>query len=872
MSKFFVQRSCCLQQILKIKRGRFVLSFSLSSSSLSSKRYFFSFLTKTNSNNDNDVPKYSKDFGNTDNFDESKYRRPITISIWNEFRHERQRIRNFLSSSVPNTNKWEQQCLNKNDYRKICSEIQHEVNNIWNSDSTSDPPSLPSLSLAEYGPSGNWVYRFEVIKTGRDGDGDVNDRRVYQRYPSESVTFSSSSLLSPQLVLELEPYEEIVSMSITPDETCVAYIIRNDKRSSTQVFIRNIASGKELILSSTELYSSFSLECGPSLSLSDYYQSLYVVLANEQGRPDRVVACTFPSLLLTTENHKPAATTTTTLIYKNDDPQVFVDIQRTKGCQYVIINALSKSSNEIFLCSDPRHTKERSPLVLVKPRQTGILYHVDVGIHQDLVMLTSDENSNDGNFILKETSIDSLPLSGYNADVKDDEKNNGADKMEGDSFFIEDMDLFQRYIVLYERSKKNGDQRLRVRNRRRIDSDDTIIDLVSLSTQIISTAEIDTRNTSIPLWSKLTPVGNMFFNANCFRFQLESPANPGVVYEYNFDEKIISSLSPIQEGGSGSDSADCNEMLVKKRIIVESADGTGVPLSIFYNKNKTKLPVPLSPSFSVDDSIRTKSKKQTIVLSGYGSYGEPIDLGHNPGWQHLLDRGVVLAFAHTRGGGDLGKSFYASGRKENKIRSIEDFEACAKFLKYEYATFGSCVDRHSTSSSSSSSVLVAKAFSAGGILVGAVVNRCPDLFDKVVLTNAFLDVFSTMKSPHLFLTEHEYDEFGNPTVDPNIDAIIRSYCPIRNLKPNLQSSTKFLVIGTLDDPNVPYWNSTIYFKKLTTMRRNDIDGKVNQDKDNGNRTEIYQRAFLELQKEGGHNFSSEHVIEVLALENSFILQ
>ena len=152
--------------------------------------------------------------------------------------------------------------------------------------------------------------------------------------------------------------------------------------------------------------------------------------------------------------------------------------------------------------------------------------------------------------------------------------------------------------------------------------------------------------------------------------------------------------------------------------------------------------------------------------------------------------------------------------------------------------------------------LIAKAFSAGGVLVGAAVNRIPGLFDKVVLTNAFVDVFNTMTNRSLFLTEHEYDEFGDPTeenTNPATATSVRSYCPMYNLKPELHTSTSFFLIGTIDDPNVPYWNATLYFKKLSLCN----DGK---------------HVFLEMQREGGHNFTNQNRIEVLALENSFILR
>jgi len=153
-------------------------------------------------------------------------------------------------------------------------------------------------------------------------------------------------------------------------------------------------------------------------------------------------------------------------------------------------------------------------------------------------------------------------------------------------------------------------------------------------------------------------------------------------------------------------------------------------------------------------------------------------------------------------------------------------------------------------------------------LVGAAVNRNPGLFDKVLLTNAFVDVASTMDTPNLFLTEHEYDEFGNPQTDPIAKEMIQSYCPVYNLQPLVQSketSTKFLLIGTLDDQNVPYWNASLYFRKLLKGFDTLNNSGIGQEHEN-------DRIFLELQSSGGHHFSGPNRIDVLALENAFILK
>ena len=229
-----------------------------------------------------------------------------------------------------------------------------------------------------------------------------------------------------------------------------------------------------------------------------------------------------------------------------------------------------------------------------------------------------------------------------------------------------------------------------------------------------------------------------------------------------------------------------------------------------------------------------------VILVGYGAYGEPMDLSYNPMWPSLLKRGYVLAFAHTRGGSDLGRKWYLAGCRENKTKGIDDFEACAMYLKSRY----------------SSGNLSAFAFSAGGVLVGAVMNRKPSLFDNVVLTNSFLDVYNTLKNPDLYLTSHEWDEYGNPLQDTNAADEIRSYCPTTNVKA-MENCPRTLVIGTMDDENVPFWNAVIFAKKL----RDYVEGPGSKD-----------NVCLYIEDKGGHHFASNRRLPIAAMSMTFIIQ
>ncbi|KAL3937613.1 MAG: hypothetical protein SGBAC_007322 [Bacillariaceae sp.] len=295
-----------------------------------------------------------------------------------------------------------------------------------------------------------------------------------------------------------------------------------------------------------------------------------------------------------------------------------------------------------------------------------------------------------------------------------------------------------------------------------------------------------------------------------------------------------------------------------ERVMVPSEDGTMVPLSLVYREgsngssnndlNKDDDKSLFGKLFGSFEENEERESPTNIVLMAYGSYGEPTDLQYNPWHAILVQRGYILAFAHTRGGGDLGREWYAQGCRENKVRGIEDFEACAKYLRNRY-------HRGPLRSTADNGKLTAVTYSAGGILVGAAMNRHPALLDNAIMTNPFLDVYQTLKNPDLYLTQHEWDEFGSPLDSKESAALIQSYCPTTNLSSfmMIDDCPNTLVIGTMDDENVPFWNAVIYAKKLR---------ECIHDKD---------RVHLHLESSGGHHLG-ERRVHVSALEMAFLIQ
>lgn len=259
---------------------------------------------------------------------------------------------------------------------------------------------------------------------------------------------------------------------------------------------------------------------------------------------------------------------------------------------------------------------------------------------------------------------------------------------------------------------------------------------------------------------------------------MDSPAKPSEVYEIHFASRRLEKLTVGQQGGSEDDDYETN------RVAVSSQDGTMIPLSLVRKR-----------------SVNQRRDRIPVVLAAYGAYGQSVDMSYNPAWEPLLSRGYVIAFAHIRGGGELGARWHAQGRRLLKTRGVQDYLCCARALK-QYLLGGNAVR------------LIAKAFSAGGVAVASAVNRQPDLFDDLVLSNAFLDVYQTMRNPSLALTEHEWDEYGNPALDKAVDDTIRSYCPVQTVPAGNDSFPRTLLLATLMDEVVPYWNALIYAKAL----------------------------------------------------------
>jgi oligopeptidase B len=274
------------------------------------------------------------------------------------------------------------------------------------------------------------------------------------------------------------------------------------------------------------------------------------------------------------------------------------------------------------------------------------------------------------------------------------------------------------------------------------------------------------------------PGTNLEFDADRFRFIYESLVTPRSVYEIEVRTGKRTLLKRYTVLG-GYDPAQ----YASEALTAAAPDGTRIPISLVYKK-----------------ALR-KGAPQPMLLYGYGSYGIPIDPYFRSSRISLLDRGMIFAIAHVRGGGDRGRTWYDAGKLLRKKNTFTDFVACAESLVRRKYT---APDR-----------LVIQGGSAGGLLMGAVVNMRPDLFKAVVSQVPFLDVVTTMQDESLPLTVGEYLEWGNPN-ERRFYKYMRSYSPYDNLARGAYPA--MLVETSLNDSQVMYWEPAKYVAKLRTLK------------------------------------------------------
>jgi oligopeptidase B len=425
------------------------------------------------------------------------------------------------------------------------------------------------------------------------------------------------------------------------------------------------------------------------------------------------------------------------LVFEEKDELFRVWVGRTRSRAYLLLGSASHTTTEV------RYRPAGEPggeWRLVAPRRHEHEYDVDH--HGDRFYIRTNDRGR--NFRLVWAPVeDPAPerwqeVVGHRPDV-----------------MLEGAEFFSRHSVLLEREQ--GLQALRVTDLR--------------------TGEWHRVSFPEPAYSAF-PSYNPEFETSVFRYTYQSLVTPSSVFDYDMDART-STLLKEQPVLGGYD----RTQYVSERLHAVAPDGTRVPISIVYRHG---LP---------------RDGKAPLYLHGYGSYGYPLPVGFSSNRLSLLDRGMAVAMAHVRGGGEMGKAWHDDGRMLRKRNTFTDFIAAAEHLVAEKYT--------------SSDRLVIEGGSAGGLLVGAVTNMRPDLFRLVISKVPFVDVLNTMLDESLPLTVGEYEEWGNPNRKDEYDCI-KAYCPYTNLAPRAYPA--MLVKTSFNDSQVMYWEPAKYVARLRTLK------------------------------------------------------
>jgi len=425
------------------------------------------------------------------------------------------------------------------------------------------------------------------------------------------------------------------------------------------------------------------------------------------------------------------------LIYEEKDEHFDLSANKTRSDAYIFLISGSHTTTEARYISANDPTQDWKVL---EPRKQGVEYYPDHNAEFFYVRV----NDTGRNFrLVKAPATDPRSANWHEVVAHSPE------------IMLDDVDFFKNFCVFYERA--NGLPRIRVSDLR--------------------TGESKRIEFPEPAYAAY-PYVNRVYDTTEFRYGYQSPITPASVFAYDM-EKGASTLLKEKEVPGGYDRTKYQV----EQIYATASDGVKVPISVLRLKG-AKL-----------------DGKGPLYLYGYGSYGISIDMFFNSNIFSMVDRGVVTAVAHIRGGGEMGKAWHDAGRMMNKKTTFTDFITCAEDLvKRGYGS----KDR-----------LVIEGRSAGGLLMGAVLNMRPDLFKAALVGVPFVDVMNTMLDETLPLTVGEFEEWGNPKEKAAFDYMI-TYSPYDNIE--AKKYPDMLVKTSFNDSQVMYWEPAKYVAKMRAMR------------------------------------------------------
>ncbi|HVA07497.1 MAG TPA: S9 family peptidase [Acidimicrobiales bacterium] len=438
---------------------------------------------------------------------------------------------------------------------------------------------------------------------------------------------------------------------------------------------------------------------------------------------------------------------TDTLVYEESDRRFSLGTGRTRDGAFVVVSLHSTNTTEWLAI--PADDPEATPRVIL-PRREGVEFAVDHLPGRPWFVILTNEDALDFKVLGIPDDLSAAPTEviAHRPGVR-----------------IEDVQAFTDTLVLSERA--NAETSVR------------IVPLGQSARGALPSGDLITQSWAIPSAESPSSTwlgANLEPELTSIRFGRTSMVTPTSVLQVSMatrDETLLKQ-EPVL---GGFDPARYTTF----RTWATADDGTRVPVSVVHAK-ETGFPAP-------------------CLLYGYGAY----ELSTDPGFSHhrlsLLDRGLVFAIAHVRGGGEMGRAWYEDGRMEHKMHTFTDFIACARHLVEEGVAHRDA--------------MAGRGASAGGLLIGAVANMAPDFFRALVAQVPFVDCVTTMLDDELPLTVGEWEEWGNPLADQEAYNRMLSYSPYDNVRE--QTYPDLLVTSGLNDPRVSYWEPAKWVAKIRAL-------------------------------------------------------
>ena len=558
-----------------------------------------------------------------------------------------------------------------------------------------------------------------------------NEHGIYIRRKDKNS--EEKILLDVNELAKNKDFYQLANWSISPKENLMAYAEDTSGRRQYTIKFKNLEN---------EETSSFFIEntSGDMAWSSDGRYLFYVIRDEETLLPYKLFRHE-----IGTSQMKDVA------IYEEKDTTFYLSVGNTRSMEYIEVNISSTTSSEVRLIKSD--SPDMNPQIFL-PREEDHLYSVDHDPASSRFLVESNWKAL--NFRLLETNL-----------------NNSSDKNEWkeliphrEQVLLQSVIPFPEHLIIMER--ENGLRKLKILHKE-------------------SKAEKEI-NFNDPTYTTYL-ASNPEYYVDRFYFGYSSMRTPDSLFSVMLSNgrKRLLKEAEVKGGFSSSDYKVDREFLTAR-------DGTQVPVSIVYKKNKFV------------------KNTNPIFLYGYGSYGNSIDAGFSSSRLSLLDRGFIFAIAHVRGGQELGRSWYEDGKIFNKLNTFYDFIDVTKGL----------LDR----GYGNKDRVYAGGGSAGGLLMGAIVNMEPNLYKGIISNVPFVDVITTMSDPSIPLTTGEYSEWGNPDIKEEFEYIMQ-YSPYDNISE--QEYPSILVTAGLWDSQVQYYEPAKYVAKLRDYNKgkNPILMKVN---------------------------------------------